>query len=53
MDEARLLAAHDLDRKIAGKGQRRAIRYDRHGRILYADTASRLPARMTFCLNSW
>src|SRR5262245_12801050 len=36
MDEAWLLAAHHLDREIAGKGERRAICYDWHGRCFSA-----------------
>src|SRR6185436_19938210 len=47
--EARPFAAHDLDRKIAWEGERRAA----FGlRLVQADTGSRLPALMTFCLKS-
>src|SRR5512134_735903 len=34
VDEARLLAAHDLDREVAGEGEGRAVSHHRHGRIL-------------------
>src|SRR5687767_12464282 len=34
VDEARLLTAHHLDREVAGKGEGRAVSYDRHGNIL-------------------
>src|SRR5688572_2740950 len=47
LGEAGLFAAHDLDGKVAGEGERRAFGH------CYADSASRLPARMTLRLNSW
>ena len=44
LGKAALFPAHDLDRKVAGKSELR---------FAQAETASRLPARITFCLNSW
>src|SRR5687767_14838418 len=41
VDEARLLAAHDLDRKVAGKGEGRALCYDWHGDISVRATPPR------------
>src|SRR6185436_20073047 len=42
-----LLAAHDHDGEVAGEGERRGLGHR------YADSASRLPARITLRLNSW
>ena len=50
--EARLLAPHHLDRKVAGKCQRRRIGNHGHQRNTYAETRSRRPARITCCLKS-
>src|SRR5258706_3973621 len=44
--EPGLLAAHHLDGEIAGESERRSLGH-------YADSASRLPARITLRLNSW
>src|SRR5204863_9349245 len=44
LSEARLLATHDLDGEVAGEGERRALDHR------YADSASRLPARITLRL---
>src|SRR4051812_47728583 len=47
--EARFLAAHDLDREIAGERERGAACFLRHAQ---AETGSRLPALITLCLKS-
>src|SRR5580765_7553077 len=47
LGESLLLAAQDLDGEVAGEGERRALGHR------YADSASRLPARITLRLNSW
>src|SRR4051812_11623045 len=48
--ESRALATHDLDREIAGERERRGAFRLRHPQ---AETDSRLPVRITLCLNSW